>query len=78
MYFYGGGANLLLVLMCSLCCSVKVMREVALMSASLQAVGVWSFPFIDLAVGGFGVNSVITSVLVKLFASFLSSLPLMG
>ena len=48
------------------------------MLASLQAVGAWGFPFIYLAVGGFGVNRVITSVLVERLASFLSNLPLMG
>ena len=64
VFFGGGGANPLLVLICSLCCSVKVTRGVASILASLHAVGAWGFPFIDLAVDGFGVNRVITSVLV--------------
>ena len=48
------------------------------MLASLQATGAWGFPFIYVEVGGFGVDSVITSVLAKRFAYFLSSLPLVG
>ena len=40
------------------------------MLASLQATGAWGFPFIYVEVGGFGVDSVITSVLAKRFASF--------
>ena len=57
---------------------MKVTRGVALMLASLQAVGAWGFPFIDLAVGGFGMNSVISSVLVERLASFFFSLHLVG
>ena len=76
--FGGGGVNPLLFLICSVCCSLKVMRGVAYMLASLQTVRAWGFPFIDMAVGGFGVNSVISFVLVRCLASFLSSLPWMG
>ena len=52
------------------------MNVTASMLASLQAVGAWGFPFIDVAVGGFCVNSAISSILLDRLASFLSSLPL--
>ena len=42
------------------------------MLASLQAVEAWGFPFIDVGVGGFGVNSVTSSVQVERLASFFS------
>ena len=76
--FSGGGVNPLLILICSLWYSVKVSRGVAYMLASLQAVWARGFPFIDMAVGGFGVDRLISSVLVGRLASFLSSLPLIG
>ena len=46
------------------------------MGASLQTFGAWGLSLIDVAVGGFGVNRVISSVLVERLASFSPSLPL--
>ena len=74
-FFGGGGAKPLFVLTPS---SGGVAGGIASLEASLQTFGAWGVSFIDLAGGGFGVDRVISSVLVERLASFSTSLLVMG